>query len=101
MTYDCLQLVLTTDNKDKNAKSNEVMLPLNGSWREHRGRDGRMYKASGSLFDEIFINCQGKSFVESRDWINDNIQNRRISVKFTRYQTEKGGFWHVPIANFI
>ena len=101
LTYDCLQLVLTTDNKDKNAKSYEVMLPLNGSWREHRGRDGRMYKASGSLFDEIFTNCQGKSFVETRDWMNDNIQNRRISVKFTRYQTEKGGFWHVPIVNFI
>lgn len=96
-TYDCLQLLL----KHEDGKECEATLSLNGCWRPRRGSDDKRYQASGSFYDQLLTACQGKSFDATRDHINATMNNRKISVNYTEYPSQSGGFGRVPIVTFL
>lgn len=79
----------------------EATLRLNGCWRARRGSDDKAYKASGSFFDGLLRTCIGKSFSETRDYINQNLVGREISLNYQDYPSTSGGFGHVPICNVL
>lgn len=99
--YDCLQLVLKQDVNGTPGAEIEATLSLNGCWRARRGEDGNAYRATGSLYDLLLANCQGKSFNVTRDYINANCANKRIAISYTEYPSQSGGFGRVPVVNFV
>lgn len=99
--YDCLQLVLKHDANGVAGAECEATLSLNGCWRPRRGEDGKRYQASGSLFTSLLASCQGKSFDQTRDFINATYANRRISINYTEYPSQSGGFGRVPIVELL
>lgn len=99
--YDCLQLVLKHDANGVAGAECEATLSLNGCWRPRRSEDGKRYQASGSLFTSLLAACQGKSFDQTRDFINATYANRRISINYTEYPSQSGGFGRVPIVELL
>lgn len=99
--YDCLQLILKHDNNGTPGIECENTLSLNGCWRPRRGSDDKRYQASGSFFTQLLSTCQGKSFDATRDFINSTFANRRISVNYTEYPSQHGGFGRVPVVEFL
>lgn len=99
--YDALQLVLKHDANGVAGAECEATLSLNGCWRPRRGSDDKRYIASGSFFAQLLAACQGKSFDQTRDYINATFANRRISVNYTEYPSQSGGFGRVPVVEFL
>ena len=99
--YDCLQVVLMHDNNGAVGAECDATLVLNGCWRPRRGSDDQKYQASGSFFTQLIAACQGKSFDQTRDFINATYPNRRISINYTEYPSQSGGFGKVPVVEFI
>lgn len=99
--YDCLQLVLKHEQNGAAGVECENTLSLNGCWRPRRGSDDKRYQASGSFFTSLLATCQGKSFDATRDYINAQFVNRRISVNYQEYPSQSGGFGRVPLVEFL
>jgi hypothetical protein len=99
--YDLLQIVLKEDNNGVAGAEMEQTLHLNGCHRPRRGSDGGRYQASGSLYDGLIKACQGKSFTQTRDWLKANYANKRISLTYTEYPSQHGGFGRVPKVEFL
>lgn len=99
--YDALQVVLKYDQNGTAGAEVESTLSLNGCWRPRRGSDDKRYQASGSFFAELLKACQGKGFVETRDYIRGSYINRRISVNYTEYPSQHGGYGRVPVVEFL
>lgn len=99
--YDALQLVLKHDANGVAGAECESTLSLNGCWRPRRGSDDKRYIASGSFFAQLLSACQGKSFDQTRDYINATFANRRISINYTEYPSQSGGFGRVPVVEFL
>lgn len=99
--YDLLQVVLKEDNNGVAGAELETTLHLNGCHRPRRGSDGGRYQASGSFYDGLIKACQGKSFSQTRDWIKANYANKRISLNYTEYPSQHGGFGRVPKVEFL
>ena len=97
VTYDCLAIEVL----DEEGKDVEAVLPLNGCWRPRRGEDGKKYQASGDFFDRILKACHGKSFNFTRDWVNSNLKGAKISVSYTDYPSQSGGWARVPVVNVL
>lgn len=97
VTYDCLAIEVT----DETGADVEAVLPLNGCWRPRRGEDGKKYQASGDLFDQILRANHGKSFNATRDWINANLKGKKITVSYTDYPSQSGGWARVPVVNIL
>lgn len=100
-TYDCLQLVLKHDQNGVAGAECDATLSLNGCWRPRRGEDGKRYIAAGSFFASLLAACQGKSFDQTRDYINANYTNKKISVAYEEYPSQSGGFGRVPKVEFL
>lgn len=99
--YDLLQVVLKEDNNGVAGAELELTLHLNGCHRPRRGSDGNRYQASGSFYDGLIKACQGKSFTQTRDWLKANYANKRISLTYTEYPSQHGGFGRVPKVEFL
>lgn len=99
--YDLLQIVLKEDNNGVAGAEMEQTLHLNGCHRPRRGSDGGRYQASGSFYDGLIKACQGKSFTQTRDWLKANCANKRISLNYTEYPSQHGGFGRVPKVEFL
>jgi hypothetical protein len=99
--YDSLQLVLKHDANGVAGVECEATISLNGCWRHRRGEDGRRYIAAGSFFASLLAACQGKSFDQTRDYINANYTNKKISVAYEEYPSQSGGFGRVPKVEFL
>jgi hypothetical protein len=99
--YDCLQLVLKHDVNGVAGAECDATLSLNGCWRPRRGEDGKRYIAEGSFFTSLLATCQGKSFDQTRDYINANFVNKKISVNYEEYPSQSGGFGRVPKVEFL
>jgi hypothetical protein len=99
--YDLLQVVLREDNNGVAGAEMEQTLHLNGCHRPRRGSDGGRYQASGSFYDGLIKACQGKSFTQTRDWLKANCANKRISLNYTEYPSQHGGFGRVPKVEFL
>lgn len=97
VTYDCLAVEVVDDT----GADVEAVLPLNGCWRPRRGEDGKKYQASGNFFDQILRANHGKSFNATRDWINANLKGKKISVAYTDYPSQSGGWARVPVVNVL
>lgn len=76
-------------------------LRLNGVWRARRDADGNRVQASGSLFEGLIKACQGKSFTETRDFINAKLVGQRFRLDYQEYPSASGGFGRVPKANLV
>lgn len=100
--YDCLQVELKHCNADGTVGVDcDAALSLNGCWRPRRGEDGKRYIAEGSFFTSLLNACQGKSFDATRDHINQNFANKKISVNYTEYPSQSGGFGRVPVVEVL
>lgn len=99
--YDLLQVVLKEDSNGTPGAELEPTLHLNGCHRPRRGSDGNRYQASGSFYDSLIKACQGKSFTQTRDWIKANYAGKRISLNYTEYPSQHGGFGRVPKVEFL
>lgn len=99
--YDALQVVLKYDQNGTAGAEVESTLILNGCWRPRRGSDDKRYQASGSFFAELLQACQGKGFVETRDFIRGSYKNRRIKLEYIEYPSQHGGFGRVPKVEFL
>lgn len=99
--YKMLQLILKHEQNGAPGAECENTLSLNGCWRPRRGSDDKRYQASGSFFVSLLATCQGKSFDATRDYINANFANKRISVNYTEYPSQSGGFGRVPVVEFL
>ena len=73
-------------------------LRLNGCWRARKGVDGKPYQASGTFFEAIIKKCAGKTFAETRDYINANLTGFQLVLSYERYPSTTG-FGSVPICN--
>ena len=96
-TYDALELTFKTEQ----GAPVHGTLTLNGCWRPRRGEDGKAYQASGSFFTQVLNACTGKSFTETRDFINQTFANKKVSVNFTDYPSLSGGYGHVPVVEVL
>lgn len=76
-------------------------LRLNGVWRARRDADGKKVQASGSLFEGLIKTCQGKSFTETRDFINAQLKGKQFRLDYEEYPSASGGFGRVPKANMV
>lgn len=100
--YDALHLCLKHVKADGTQGDDcEATLSLNGCWRPRRGEDGKRYIASGSFFAALLATCQGKSFDQTRDYINANYTNKKISIAYDEYPSQSGGFGRVPKVEFL
>jgi hypothetical protein len=97
VTYDCLAVEVL----DETGAEVEAVLSLNGCWRPRRGEDNKKYQASGNFFDQILRANHGKSFNATRDWINANLKGKKISVAYTDYPSQSGGWARVPVVNIL
>lgn len=96
-TYDSLELTFKTEQ----GLPVHGTLSLNGCWRPRCGADGKPYQASGSFFTQVLSACTGKTFTETRDFINQTFANKKVSVNFTDYPSVSGSFGHVPIVEVL
>ena len=96
-TYDSLELTFKTEQ----GLPVHGTLSLNGCWRPRRGEDGKAYQASGSFFTQVLTACTGKSFAETRDFINQTFANKKVSVNFNDYPSLSGSFGHVPVVEVL
>ena len=99
--YKMLQLILKHDNNGTQGTECENTLSLNGCWRPRRGSDDKRYQAKGSFFNDLLKACQGKSFDATRDYINAQFIDKRISVNYEEYPSQSGGFGRVPVVEFL
>lgn len=97
MNYDLLQVVLKTEAGNEL----ETTLHLNGCHRPRRGADGNRYVASGSFYEQLITACQGKSFTQTRDWLKANYVGKKITLSYTEYPSQQGGFGRVPKVEFL
>lgn len=86
---------------DANNQVMKATLRLNGCWRSRRGSDDKPYQASGSFFEGLIKTCMGKSFSETRDYINQKLVGFEIGLSYKDYPSTSGGFGHVPICNIL
>lgn len=100
-TYDALNVVLAPNVNGAAGPVLENTLRLNGSWRERVDKDGNVLKANGDFFAHLLSNCQGKSFDFTRDFINNNLKQRRITIAYTTYVSHNGQIGHIPTINFV
>lgn len=95
--YDKLQLHLKHIQDNGTAGGDvETTLSLNGCWRARRGTDGKRYIASGSFYNKLIEACSGKSFSATRDYINANLANKKITLSYDEYPSQQGGWGRVP-----
>lgn len=99
--YKMLQLILKHEQNGAQGAECENTLSLNGCWRPRRGSDDKRYQAKGSFFNDLLKACQGKSFDATRDYINAQFINKRISVNYEEYPSQNGGFGRVPVVEFL
>lgn len=86
---------------DRNNQVMKATLRLNGCWRSRRGSDDKPYQASGSFFEGLIRACTGKSFSETRDYINQKLVGFEIVLSYKDYPSTSGGFGRVPICNIL
>lgn len=86
---------------DANSQVMKATLRLNGCWRSRRGSDDKPYQASGSFFEGLIRACMGKSFSETRDYINQKLIGFEIVLSYKDYPSTSGGFGRVPICNIL
>lgn len=97
LNYDLLQVVL----KNEAGTELETTLHLNGCHRPRRGSDGKRYQATGSFYERLIAECQGKSFTQTRDWLKDNYKDKKIALSYIEYPSQQGGFGRVPQVEFL
>lgn len=96
--YDALIVVVNNEQGVELAQA----LQLNGCWRARRDADGKRQQASGSFYDQVLKACAGKSFTETRDYINTNLKGKKIAVAYTEYPSAShSGFAYAPKVNFV
>lgn len=97
--YDALIVVVNDEQGVELAQA----LQLNGCWRAHRDAEGKRQQASGSFYDQVLKACAGKSFTETRDYINASLKGKKIAVAYTEYPSASraSGFGYAPKVNFI
>lgn len=86
---------------DANGQVMKATLRLNGCWRPRRGSDNNSYQASGSFFEGLLRACTGKSFSETRDYINQKLVGFEIGLSYKDYPSTSGGFGRVPVCNVL
>ena len=86
---------------DANNQVMKATLRLNGCWRPRRGSDNNSYQASGSFFEGLIKACTGKSFSETRDYINQKLVGFEIGLSYKDYPSTSGGFGRVPVCNVL
>lgn len=86
---------------DANGQVMKATLRLNGCWRPRRGSDNNSYQASGSFFEGLIKACTGKSFSETRDYINQKLVGFEIGLSYKDYPSTSGGFGRVPVCNVL
>lgn len=99
--YDTLEIEVKTVNNGQVGTVAAATIRLNGIWRARRDADGKKVQASGTLFEQLLATCQGKSFTETRDYINLNMVGKLVRVDYTEYPSASGGFGHVPVVNLV
>ena len=96
-SYDTLEVRVF----DANNQIMKATLRLNGCWRPRRGSDNKSYQASGSFFEGLLKACTGKSFSETRDYINQRLIGFEIGLSYQDYPSTSGGFGRVPVCNVL
>lgn len=86
---------------DANNQVMKATLRLNGCWRPRRGSDNNSYQAAGSFFEGLIKACTGKSFSETRDYINQKLVGFEIGLSYKDYPSTSGGFGRVPVCNVL
>lgn len=98
VTYDGLFLEFAPENGGEKL---DFYLQLNGCWRARRGADNKKYQASGSFYEQFLQACYGKSFEIAKEWIISNLKGKKVTVAYTDYPSESGGWAQVPVVNVL
>jgi hypothetical protein len=99
--FDAWNVRVAPNNNGAQGPTLDTSIRLNGFWRERVDKDGKVRKPYGDFFDLLLSQCQGKSFDAGRDYINNNLKQRRISVAYDTYVSHTGQIGHIMKISFV